>query len=132
MYFEDDDRSIDEKLNCTVTEMLHGIEEKNIRALKNEYIKDEFGEAFVCTPEERAESFAKTGQYLSDTEIKKQVGGSHYQLPIQPIDFIVKNGLGYREGNVIKYITRHQNKNGKQDIEKAIHYLEMILEDYND
>ena len=115
MYFEDDDRSIDEKLNCTVTEMLHGIEEKNVRALKNEYIKDEFGEAFVCDKEER-----------------KQVGGSHYQLPIQPIDYIVQNDIPYREGNAIKYITRHRSKNGKQDIEKAIHYLEMILEDYND
>lgn len=60
----------------------------------------------------------------------KQVGGDHYQMPIQPIEFIVKNDLGYREGNVIKYVSRHHRKNGKQDIEKAIHYLEMILEDY--
>lgn len=63
---------------------------------------------------------------------REQVGGSHYQLPIEPIDFIVKNDLGYREGNVIKYVVRHQRKNGKEDIKKAIHYLEMILEDYND
>lgn len=60
-----------------------------------------------------------------------QVGGAHYQLPIQPIDFIVKNDIPYREGNAIKYIVRHANKNGKQDIEKAIHYLQMILEDYD-
>jgi hypothetical protein len=64
--------------------------------------------------------------------VRKQVGGSHYQLAIEPIDFIVKNELGYREGNVIKYITRHTQKNGAEDIKKAIHYLEMILEDYND
>jgi hypothetical protein len=64
--------------------------------------------------------------------IEKQVGGSHYQLPIQPIDYIVKNNLGYREGNVIKYVTRHKDKNGAEDIKKAIHYLEMILKDYND
>jgi hypothetical protein len=60
-----------------------------------------------------------------------QVGGSHYQLPIQPIDYIVKNDLGYREGNVVKYVTRHKNKNGAEDIRKAIQYLEMILEDYD-
>jgi len=60
----------------------------------------------------------------------KQVGGNHYQLPIQPIDYIVKNSLGYREGNVVKYVTRHKNKNGIEDIKKAIHYLEMIVEDY--
>ena len=62
----------------------------------------------------------------------KQIGGSHYQLPIQPIDYIVKNELGYREGNVVKYISRHKSKNGKEDIMKAIHYLEMILKDYNE
>lgn len=61
----------------------------------------------------------------------KQVGGQHYIMPIQPIDFIVKNNMSYREANVIKYVCRHKNKNGKQDIEKAIHYLEMILEEYN-
>lgn len=62
----------------------------------------------------------------------KQVGGSHYQMAIQPIEYIVQNNLGYREGNVIKYVTRHQSKNGAEDIKKAIHYLEMILGDYNE
>jgi len=62
--------------------------------------------------------------------LDKQVGGTHYQLPIQPIDYIVKNNLGYREVNVIKYVTRHKNKNGAEDIKKAIHYLEMIKEEY--
>jgi|TARA_B110000908_G_scaffold172757_1_gene242791 hypothetical protein len=61
----------------------------------------------------------------------KQVGGQHYIMPIQPIEFIVENDLSYREANVVKYVCRHKNKNGKQDIEKAIHYLEMILEDYD-
>lgn len=61
-----------------------------------------------------------------------QVGGSHYQMKVQPVDFIVKNNLGYREGNVIKYVARHNKKNGAEDIKKAIHYLEMILEEYNE
>ncbi len=64
------------------------------------------------------------------TALDKQEGGGHYLLPIQPIEFIVKNDLPFREGNVIKYVTRHQSKNGAEDIKKAIHYLEMILEDY--
>jgi len=63
--------------------------------------------------------------------MSKQVGGSHYLMPIEPIDFIVKNNMEYREANVVKYVCRHKNKNGKQDIEKAIHYLEMILEEYD-
>lgn len=58
----------------------------------------------------------------------KQVGGSHYQLPIEPVDYIMQNGLTYLQGNVIKYITRYKNKNGKEDLLKAIHYIEMIIE----
>ena len=63
----------------------------------------------------------------------KQHGGSHYQkYVIQPSKFVVENKLLYPEGCAIKYICRHQSKGKEQDIKKAIHYLEMILErDYN-
>jgi len=58
-----------------------------------------------------------------------QVGGDHYhKLKIQPGEYIIQNGLGWYEGNVIKYVTRHRLKNGRQDIEKAIHYLQLLLE----
>ena len=60
---------------------------------------------------------------------KKQVGGSHYKdMVIQPADFINKNKLLFAEGNAIKYICRHKSKGKLQDVEKAIHYLEMIIE----
>ena len=59
----------------------------------------------------------------------KQVGGSHYlYFEIQPAEFINKNRLQFAEGNAIKYICRHPHKGGIQDIEKAIHYLEMVKE----
>jgi len=59
----------------------------------------------------------------------KQVGGSHYKdSAIQPIEFILANDLGFCEGNVIKYIMRHANKGGKQDLQKVIHYTEMLME----
>ncbi len=59
----------------------------------------------------------------------KQVAGTHYsQFSIQPSEFIHRNGIGFLEGNVIKYVCRHKNKNGRQDIEKAIHYLQLLLE----
>ena len=62
-----------------------------------------------------------------------QVGGSHYKdLAIQPIEFIRSNNIPYFEANVIKYVTRHKSKGGKQDIEKAIHYLELILDEYEE
>jgi len=59
----------------------------------------------------------------------KQVGGNHYKdMPIQPIDYIMKNGLGFCEGNIVKYITRYNSKGGVEDIEKALHYCELLLE----
>ena len=59
----------------------------------------------------------------------KQHGGSHYQKnKIQPSKFVVENELLFPEGNAIKYICRHQaDKEKKEDILKAIHFLEMIL-----
>ena len=63
----------------------------------------------------------------------KQIGGSHYQkYKIQPSKFVIENELLYPEGCAIKYIIRHRDKGKKQDILKAIHFLEMIIErDYN-
>ena len=64
----------------------------------------------------------------------KQIGGQHYRsMKIQPSVFINENKLLFAEGNAIKYICRHPLKGKKQDILKAIHYLEMIIErDYNE
>jgi hypothetical protein len=61
---------------------------------------------------------------------KRQVGGNHYKdMPIQPSTFIFKNKLNWFEGNAIKYICRHRLKGGKADLLKAIHYLELELEE---
>ena len=67
-------------------------------------------------------------QPSNEAATTKQVGGSHYQLPIQPIEYILANGLGYCEANVVKYVSRWRNKGGIQDLKKAIHYLEMLIE----
>ena len=63
----------------------------------------------------------------------KQIGGSHYRsLKIHPSKFVIENELLFPEGNVIKYICRHRFKNGKEDLLKAIHFIEMIIErDYS-
>ena len=65
---------------------------------------------------------------------KKQIGGKHYlKYKVQPSRFVVENKLLYPEGCVIKYILRHQDKGGKQDLEKAKHFIDMIIErDYKD
>lgn len=63
------------------------------------------------------------------TALSKQVGGDHYKnFAIQPVKFITANNLGYIEGNVIKYLCRHEHKNGRKDLEKAIHYIEMLMD----
>jgi hypothetical protein len=66
--------------------------------------------------------------------LSSQVDGNHYtSMKIQPAEFINENKILFAEGNAIKYICRHQKKGKRKDIEKAIHYLEMILErDYDD
>ena len=59
----------------------------------------------------------------------KQIGGKHYQnFSIQPSKFVIENELLFPEGNVIKYVCRHRFKNGKEDLEKAVHFIEMIIE----
>jgi len=65
-----------------------------------------------------------------ENALKKQVGGEHYKdCNIQPVEYIFQNDLDYFEGNVVKYITRHRKKGeGKKDVEKAIHYAQLILE----
>ena len=65
--------------------------------------------------------------------LNKQVDGDHYKgMKIQPAHFINENQLLFAEGNAIKYICRHSTKGGVEDIDKAIHYLEMIKErDYS-
>jgi len=73
---------------------------------------------------------SETQSNHSSKTLETQVGGSHYKdCGIQPVEYIHANKLDYFEGNVVKYITRHRTKGqGKKDIEKAIHYAQLILE----
>jgi len=66
---------------------------------------------------------------MTRKSLKKQVAGSHYkELPIQPVEYVYRNDVGFFEGNVIKYVTRWRDKGGLDDLEKAKHYLEMLIE----
>lgn len=74
---------------------------------------------------------------MKDSTLKEvlntQVGGTHYSnKKIQPIEYIMSNELPFCEGNIVKYATRHKDKNGYQDVMKIIQYASFILaEDYN-
>jgi len=76
----------------------------------------------MCSPSE------PTNQAIR--AIDKQEGGNHYKkFKIQPIEFIQANKLSYAQGNVIKYICRYSDKGGKEDLLKAIHYIELMVEE---
>ena len=66
---------------------------------------------------------------MTMTALETQVAGSHYKnLKIQPIEYIHANGIPFAEGSVIKYVTRWRDKGGIKDLEKAKHFLELLIE----
>lgn len=82
---------------------------------------------FVEKPNQVVENKGNTMENKS--ALATQAGGNHYKIMgIQPVEYIQANNLDYFEGNVVKYVTRHKNKGKEQDIKKAIHYLQLILE----
>lgn len=65
----------------------------------------------------------------SNSPLAVQVGGDYYRtLKIQPVEYAYANKLDYFQGAVVKYVTRFRQKNGKQDLEKAIHVLQLLIE----
>ena len=81
----------------------------------------------------KVKDYIKKMESLNRTEPKssydRQIGGTHYRkMKIQPSKFVIENKLLFPEGNVIKYICRHSYKGGKEDLEKAKHFIDMIIE----
>ena len=72
----------------------------------------------------------ETGQCPDPTRANaRQIGGNHYLfLAIQPWDYNLANGLGFIEGNIVKYITRWREKGGIDDLRKARHFLDKLIE----
>lgn len=90
-----------------------------MREYSKETLNDKIASAEVARQEQKSTAW--------DT----QVGGDHYKsMKIQPAQFALENKLDYCQANAIKYICRHQSKNGKQDLEKAKHYIDLLIEHY--
>lgn len=86
-----------------------------------------FPDLATWTPEE--EEAMQQMLATSKSALDIQVAGNHYKdLAIQPVEYIHANGIGYFEGNVIKYVSRWRAKNGIKDLEKAKHYIELLIE----
>ena len=81
-------------------------------------------------PEDKAGRCAPGGdESRSTSALRTQVGGAHYHSrAIQPVEYIHANGLGFIEGNIVKYATRWRDKGGVQDLEKVIHYARLLIE----
>lgn len=63
------------------------------------------------------------------TALKTQIQGTHYKdMPIQPVEFVYKNNLDFLQGSVIKYVCRFRSKNGKEDLMKARHFIDLLIE----
>lgn len=71
----------------------------------------------------------REARHQAQAALTTQVGGNHYKdMPIQPVEYIHKNGVGYFEGCVIKYVSRWRKKNGVEDLKKARHFLDLLIE----
>jgi hypothetical protein len=75
----------------------------------------------------QVENHTTLGDYIKT----KQVGGNHYKGAIEPWEAMLAWGLDPWACNVIKYVQRHRKKGGKQDLEKALHYLEFMISNYD-
>jgi hypothetical protein len=83
----------------------------------------------TCTNPTHCVNLGRCSFTLKLSALDKQVSGSHYKdKAIQPIIYIHANNLGFCEGNVVKYVTRWKEKNGIADLEKAKHYIELLIE----
>lgn len=85
----------------------------------------------VSKPLELTTNMRKSDMENEKTQsaLDSQVGGTHYKnFTIQPVEFCMKNNLNFCQSSVIKYVCRYRNKNGVQDIDKAIHFLQLLKE----
>jgi len=58
----------------------------------------------------------------------KQIGGNHYKTAIEPWDAILSWDLGYLDGSAVKYLSRWRKKGGVDDLRKAVHFIEKLIE----
>ncbi len=74
------------------------------------------------------EGYERTDRGVSKPPLSSQVGGGHYKcMAIQPVEYIHANHLGFMEGCIVKYVSRYKAKNGRQDLLKARHFIDLLI-----
>lgn len=97
-----------------------------VNCIKHGIVGGNSGMCDMC--EEPQERHYKTDQRAVKA-LDIQEGGDHYKSKgIQPIEYIFANKIGFAEGNIIKYVTRWKDKGGVEDLKKARHYLDLLIE----
>ena len=88
---------------------------------------EQWDNIFKDTPMKIVQDYHEQG-HQDKNPFKTQVGGGHYKsMAIQPVEFILANGLGFCEGNIVKYTCRYRQKGGVEDLKKVIHYAELLI-----
>ena len=86
------------------------------------------GSIYVREMNDFFDKFIESAEPQKNNPLQSQVGGTHYKdLKIQPIEFIHANNIPFCEANAIKYLCRWRQKNGRQDLEKARHYIDLLI-----
>ena len=76
-----------------------------------------------------SETLDRSLEMLKTSALKEQVGGEHYKnLKIQPMEYSMENNLNACQHTIIKYVTRYKDKGGIQDLEKAKHCIDLLIE----
>lgn len=69
------------------------------------------------------------GVPIIDAPSTQQIGGNHYlSLAIQPVEYAHKNNLNFCQGSIVKYVTRYKDKNGLEDLKKARHFIDLLIQ----
>ena len=111
----------------TQPEELPFVDDEPLKVIDSEYSKDGNSVTHTVSLNDQYAEIEKVRQ----SAWQKQEGGNHYKnLKIQPMQYALENKLDYAQANVVKYVTRHKEKNGKEDLLKAIHNLELMIEFY--
>ena len=136
-------RGFDKVTTCNLTEQERKLLGRTCRSMnckpcsdyrESSKPKDVYEQIKKATSPEKAQAeadrdFYGIGPMDAVNPLAKQVAGSHYMnMAIQPVEFCQKNKLKYCEANIVKYVCRHEFKNGIQDLKKAKHYLELLIE----
>ena len=83
----------------------------------------------ICQSPISCQSQGCAHNFISVSALDIQISGDHYKdMPIQPAQYIHANAMGYFEGNVVKYVSRWRKKNGIADLEKAKHYIDLLIQ----